>query len=170
MTLLVNAKTHGKVVLHMTFERSCPCRLRINLPGSPVDRHRSQKAWTRELSWPPSGPLSPGDALAAGRPATRHRLRSPPCALSLHHSLLTDLRAAARVAHGRAAPRAASRRGPSVPRPWRASAVASTWRSPCRASAAATAGVSWRAASRNYSTRDTRIAAGATRPSVGTAR
>src|SRR3989442_1351276 len=77
---------------------SCPCRLRINLPGSPVDSHRGKKAWTRELSWPPSGPLSPGDALAAGPPDTRHRLRSPPFALSHHHSLLTDPRAAARAA------------------------------------------------------------------------
>src|SRR4030095_5202467 len=61
---------------------------------------------------------APCDALAAGRPATRHRLTSPPFALS-PHSLLTDPRAAARAAHGRAAPRAASRRGPSVQRPGR---------------------------------------------------
>src|SRR5262249_23153992 len=134
--------------------------------GSPVDCHRSKKAWTRELSWPPSGPLSPGDALAAGRPATRHRLRSPPCALSPHHSLLTDLRAAARVAHGRAAPRAASRRGPSVPRPWRASAAASVWRSRCPWSVrvGATVDVSWHGANRNCSILDTIQAAAATPP------
>jgi hypothetical protein len=45
--------------------------------------------------------------------------------------LLTDPRAAARAAHGRAAPRAASRRGPSVPQPSRASAAASVWLSRC---------------------------------------
>src|SRR5262249_51193350 len=61
---------------------SCPCRLRINLPGSPVDRHRSTKASTSELSWLPRGPLSPGDALEAGCPDTCHLLRSPPCAVS----------------------------------------------------------------------------------------
>src|SRR5262245_30748254 len=42
------------------------------------------------ISWLPSGPLSPGDALDAGRPDTRHLLRSPPCAVSYHHALLTD--------------------------------------------------------------------------------
>jgi RNA recognition motif-containing protein len=29
---------------------ACTYRLRINPPGSPVDRHRSKKAWTRDLS------------------------------------------------------------------------------------------------------------------------
>jgi hypothetical protein len=147
---------------------SCPCRLRINLPGSPVDWHRGKKAGTRELSWPPSGPLSPGDALAAGPPDTRHRLRSPPCALSHHHSLLTDLGAAARAAHGRAAPRAASRPGPSVQRPWRASAAASVWLSRCPWSVrvGATADVSWHGANRNCSTPDTRQVVAARFPRI----
>jgi hypothetical protein len=65
-----NCKYHVVFVpkRRVVYERSCPCRLRINLPGSPVDRHRGKKVWTRELSWPLSSPLSPGEALAAGRP------------------------------------------------------------------------------------------------------
>jgi hypothetical protein len=35
----------------------CTCTLRINTPGSSVDRHRTKKVYTRGLSWPPSGPL-----------------------------------------------------------------------------------------------------------------
>jgi hypothetical protein len=62
---------------------SCPCRLRINPPGSPVDRHRSKKAWTREPAWLPSGPLSPGDTLKVSRVDAPRRLRPPPLAASL---------------------------------------------------------------------------------------
>src|SRR4029434_6575318 len=57
---------------------SCPCRLRINPPGSPVDHHRSKKAWTRELAWLPSGPLSPGDALKVSRLDAPRRRRPLP--------------------------------------------------------------------------------------------
>src|SRR5262245_29092167 len=111
--------------------RSCLCRLRLNLLGSPVDRHRGKKAWTRELSWLPSGPLSPGDALKAGRLDTRHLLRSPPCAVSYHHALLTDPLAGATAARERAAPLSRSRRDRSGPRPSPAYKAATVWPSPC---------------------------------------
>src|SRR5882724_5488043 len=42
---------------------SCTCPLRINTADSPVDHHRIKKFYKRGLSWPPSGPLPPGDAL-----------------------------------------------------------------------------------------------------------
>src|SRR5262245_14587920 len=95
----------------------------------------------RGLSWPPSGPLPPGDVLTPALVVTT-------------------------AARGRAAPRAGSRRDPSVQRPWRVSAAASDWPSPCHASVqpGAEGGVSWRAVSRNYSTRDTRPAAAGYRP------
>src|SRR3989442_9607532 len=70
---------------------SCTCPLRINIAGSPVDRQRIKKAYTRELSWYPSGPFTPGDALKAGRadtPTPRQLTatrRSPPPALSSSH-------------------------------------------------------------------------------------
>jgi hypothetical protein len=54
---------------------SCTCALRINPPGSPVDHHRGKKAYKRGLSWPPSVPLSPGEALDAGHTDTRRHLR-----------------------------------------------------------------------------------------------
>src|SRR4029453_5872480 len=62
----------------LTIDGSCPCRLRINPPGSPVDHHRSKKAWTRELAWLPSGPLSPGDALKVSRVDAPRRRRPLP--------------------------------------------------------------------------------------------
>src|SRR5215831_9910207 len=102
----------------------------------------------RGLSWPPSGSLTPGDALEAGRVDAPRWLRPLPLAASYHHGLLTDLRAAARATRGRAAPRAASTHDPSVPPPWRASAAATAWSSPCRwwAQAEATAPISWHGA------------------------
>ena len=131
----------AKRVFHAVgMDGSCPCRLRINLPGSPVDCHRGKKAWTRALSWPPSGPLSPGDALAAGPPDTRHRLRSPPFALSHHHSLLAS--AAASV--------------------WLS-------RCPWSVRVGATADVRWHGANSNCSTPDTTPAAAATPPRPYTA-
>src|SRR5215831_8783784 len=141
--------------------------MRINIVGSLVDRHRDKKAETRGLSWPPSGPFAPGDTLKAGRvdtPTPRQLTatrRSLPCSRFLTPALVV-----ATVARGRAAPRATSRRGPSVQQPWRVSVAASASPSPCRASAPAGAagGVSWRAVSRNYSTRDTRPAAAGYRP------
>src|SRR5713226_3412609 len=138
-------------ICRFSFIGSCTCPLRINTTGSPTDRHRDKKVYKRGLSWPPSGPLSPGDALDAGRVGTRRHLRPPPVAVSHHHGWLTPPLAAATVAPETATPPAASRRDRSVQRPWRASAAASAWLSPCRASAPAGAegGVRWRAVSRN---------------------
>ena len=56
---------------------SCPSSVRVNTRGLPGDRHRIKKAWTSGSSWPPSGPLSPRDALDAGRVDARRLLRSP---------------------------------------------------------------------------------------------
>jgi hypothetical protein len=126
---------------------------------------QEQKGLDERASWPPSGPLTPGDALEASRVDARRLLRSPPLAASHPHGVLTPPRAGATAAPERAAPRAGSRHGRSVQRPWRASAAASAWPSPCRVSAQAGAGVGvhWREVSRNYSTRDTRPAAGVCR-------
>src|SRR5215471_4685120 len=55
----------------------CTSSVRVNTRGLPGDRHKSKKASTSRSSWPPSGPLSPGDALDAGCVDTRRRLRSP---------------------------------------------------------------------------------------------
>src|SRR3989442_15233747 len=146
--------------------RSCPCRLRINLSGPPVYRDRSTKAWTRELSWLPSGPLSPGDALDAGRPDTCHLLRSPLFAVSSHRSLLTAPLAGATAARKRAALRAGSTHGRSAQRPSLACAAAAAWPSRCHGwvRTVATAGVRRRVANRNYSTHDTMRAAGVSPP------
>src|SRR2546422_40883 len=83
------------------------------------------------LSWPPSGPLPPGDGLAASCVDTRRLLRPPPRAASHHHSVLTPPRAGATAAHGSTAPRAASRRDPSVQRPWPVAVPASFAAQPC---------------------------------------
>jgi hypothetical protein len=88
------------------------------------------------LSWPSSSPLSPGDALEASRVNAPRLLRPPPLAAS-HHRMLTPWLAAATVARGRAAPRAASRRDPSVRPPSRACTAALAWLSLCRGSARA---------------------------------
>jgi hypothetical protein len=58
-------------------ERPCTSSVRVNTRGLPGDRHKSKKASTSRSSWPPSGPLSPGDALDAGCVDTRRLLRSP---------------------------------------------------------------------------------------------
>jgi hypothetical protein len=60
----------------------CTCTLRINIPGSPADLHRDKKVCKRGLPWPPSAPLTPGDALNAGCVDARRRLRPPPSAAS----------------------------------------------------------------------------------------
>ena len=137
---------------------------------SPADQyhrltHRpswEQKTWPRGLSWPPSGPLTPGDALEASRVDARRLLRSPPLAASHPYGILTPPRAGATAAHGSTAPRAASRRDPSVQRPWPVSVTASAWRSHGHgwAGAAATVGANWHAGGKNYSTCDTTPAAG----------
>src|SRR5215831_18382417 len=120
----------------------------------------------REASWLPSGPLLPGDTLEAGRTDARCSLRHPPLVASHHLCWLTLPRAGARVARGTGAPRAASTPDPSVPPPWRVSAAASAWPSPCRWSVwgVTMAAVRWCAVSRNYSTHDTRPAAAGYRP------
>src|SRR5713101_7671330 len=121
--------------------------MRINIAGSPVDRHRGKKASTRGLSGPPSGPVTPGDALKAGRadtPTPRQLTatrRSLPCALFLTPALVV-----ATAARGTAAPRAASRRDPSDQQPSRAYEVATAWPSPSPWSAQAVA----RAGARRY--------------------
>jgi len=43
--------------------------------GLPTDRHQGKKAWMRRRSWHLSGPLTPGDALKAGRADARRPLR-----------------------------------------------------------------------------------------------
>jgi hypothetical protein len=81
-------------------------------------------------------------------PASAHGNPSlPPCALFLTPALIV-----ATAARERATPRAASIHDPSVQQPWRASAAAMAWPSPCRASAQAGAegGVRSCEVSRNY--------------------
>ena len=63
---------------------SCTCPLRINTAGSLTNRQKDKKVYARGLSWHPSGPLPPGDALEAGRVAARRLLRPPPLAASHH--------------------------------------------------------------------------------------
>src|SRR5215471_3679319 len=77
----------------------CTCPLRINIAGSPVDRHRGKKAWTRGLAWHPRGPCIPGNALTAGRVGVHRLCRPPPRAASHHSWVLTLPPAAARGAH-----------------------------------------------------------------------
>ena len=66
---------HSRLSLESTKPGPCTCTLRINTTGSPVDRHRAKKAQKRGLSWPPSGALTPVDALEAGRADARRLLR-----------------------------------------------------------------------------------------------
>jgi len=76
---------HSEKETHIFFiYGSCTCPMRINIAGSPVDRQRVKKSYKRGLSWPPSGPLTPGDALDAGRVDARRLLRPPPLAVSHH--------------------------------------------------------------------------------------
>src|SRR6516165_12746099 len=73
----------GETVGFCADARSCTCTLRINTPGSPTDRHKNKKIYTRGLSWPPSGPRTLVDALAVGRADARH-LRRPPHLATSH--------------------------------------------------------------------------------------
>src|SRR4029450_2476366 len=71
-----------------------------------------------------------------GRPPSRPCARTSPAQAPSSGGfpllgLLTPLLAAARAAHGITAPRAASRRDRSAPRPWQASGPASVWLSLC---------------------------------------
>src|SRR5262245_50935968 len=92
-------------------------------------------------------------------------LRRPPFTVSHHHRWLTDPLAGATAARERAASLSRSRRDRSGPRPSPAYKAATVWPSLYHwwVPAAAQAAVSWREADRNYSTRDTRPTAAATR-------
>jgi hypothetical protein len=57
--------------------RPCPCTMRRNTPGSPVDCHRGKEASLKGLSGPPSGPRTPRAPLAASRVDAPRRLRPP---------------------------------------------------------------------------------------------
>src|SRR6266571_360639 len=136
----IGQERNAKGAFDASFLRgSCTCALRINTTGSPVDRHSDKKAETRGLSWPPSGPLSPGDALDAGHADARRPLRRSSRAASHHHGWLTPPRVVATAAPETAAPRAASRRDRSDLLPWPAYKAATSWLSPSRWSAGAVA-------------------------------
>ena len=62
------------VGLHVSW---CPSSLRLNTRGLPGERHRGKTALPIGPSWPPSSPLTPGDALDAGRVGIRHLCRPP---------------------------------------------------------------------------------------------
>src|SRR5207245_138836 len=96
---------------HGVGDGSRPSSLRVNTRSLPDDRHQGKKVWTRGPSWLPSAPLSPGDALDAGRADTRRPLRPPPLTSSHHRGWLTPLLAVATAGRERAAPHAASRHG-----------------------------------------------------------
>src|SRR5215813_8114022 len=115
----------------------------------------------RGLSWPPSGPLPPGDALTASRVDT-----PTPRPLTVTRLSLSPALVVATAARGTAAPPGGSTPDPSAQPPSLAYLAATAWRSHSRwsAGAAATAGVHWYGANRNYSTPDTRPAAGVHHP------
>src|SRR5215831_18582965 len=120
----------------------------------------------RGLSWPPSGPLPPGDGLDAGHADTRRLLKPPPLTAAHHRGVLTPLLAGATAGRERAAPHAASRHGRRAPPPWPVYTAATACLSPRRwsAPAAVAVGAGKHAASRNYSTHDTMPAADVSRP------
>jgi hypothetical protein len=144
--------------------RSCTSSVRVNTRGLPGDRHKGKKAYTRESSWHPSGPLIPGDALDAGRADTRRLLRLPPRAAS-HPSVLTTPLAGATAAPDTARPLSESRHDRSTRLPWLAYRGASASRSPCRGWAAAGggAGVCSYGADKSCDTSEITPAAGVTR-------
>jgi hypothetical protein len=88
---------------------SCTWPLRVNTSDSSVDRYRDKKVWTRGLSWHPSGPRPPGDALDAGRAGARRLLKPPFLAASHSCCLLTPPLAGATGAPDTGAPHAATR-------------------------------------------------------------
>src|SRR5262249_20579152 len=126
--------------------------LRVNTSGSPVNRYRAKKVWTRGLSWHPGDPLPPGDGFDADRADTRRPLRPPPLTASHHRGMLTPLLAGAMAGREQVAPEAAARDGEWGPRPWRACKAATAWPSPCRGWArdATRAGVCSHAGGKNY--------------------
>src|SRR5215470_8539019 len=111
---------------------SCPYRLRLNAPGSPIDYYRTKKVYIRGLSWPHDGSLNRGDALEVSRVDARRLLRLPSHAAFHHHRVLTPPRAVATAGRGRAAPHAASRRDRSGSPPSRACTAATAWLSRSR--------------------------------------
>src|SRR5262252_3386661 len=120
----------------------------------------------RGLFWPLSGPLSPGDALDAGR-VDAPRLLRPPLLATVHHPcVLTSSLAAATAARGTAGPLARSTPDLSAPRPSPGSAAAIAWLSPSRGSAGAVATTrgGWHGASRNCRSNDTRSTAAVSPP------
>ena len=76
-------KMHWEVLAATDFFTvgSCTWLLRVNISGSSVDHNRNKKVYPRELSWHPSGPLSPGATLDAGHAHARRLLRLPPVPL-----------------------------------------------------------------------------------------
>jgi len=124
-------------------DEPCTCTLRMHTAGVLIDGHKSTKASTSRLSWPPSGPQRPGDAPAASRVTTSRPLRPPLLTASHHPSVLTPTLAAATAAHRRGTSRAASRGAWSTLRlslMWR---IATSWlsRSPWLGPAGARASV-----------------------------
>ena len=92
-----------------------------------------------------------------GRPPSRScrrtsSLRPPPIAVSHHHGVLIPPLAGATAARETGAPRAASRRDRSAPRPWPVSAVATFWPSPAHgwAGAVREAGGGWHGADKSW--------------------
>ena len=73
---------HPRVITCLLCNRSCPSSVRVNTRGRPGDRHKDPKAETRGAARPPSGPLSPGDALDTDRADACRRRRLPPRAAS----------------------------------------------------------------------------------------
>jgi hypothetical protein len=67
---------------YTTCRGSCTSSVRVNTRGLPSDRQKDKKFYMRRSSWPPRGPLLPGDALDAGRADARCLLRLPPRAAS----------------------------------------------------------------------------------------
>src|SRR5712691_8531428 len=64
---------------------SCTCPLRINTAGALVNYYRDKKVYTRGLSWHPSSPFTPRDALKAGRADTRPVWSKNSCGLVPHN-------------------------------------------------------------------------------------
>ena len=77
---------------------------------------QEQKGLDERASWHPSGPLTPGDALEAGRADARRCSATTPCRFPLP-CLLTPPLAVATAARETAAPRAGSRHDRSAPPP-----------------------------------------------------
>src|SRR5262244_1264720 len=111
---------------------SCPCSLRINSIGSPIDHYRTKKVYTRGLAWPHDGSLNRGDALEVSRVDARRLLRPPSHAAFHHHGVLTPPPAVATVAPDTVTPLSASRHDRSGPQPSPGCTAATAWLSRSR--------------------------------------